>query len=257
MTKNKKLIVIISIAIVLLCILAAFIIGKSDKHNGNTDADDNVTTSTTITSTATTTTTAEPTNTTTTTTTSTTTTTETSPTQSETTTAATTALDAVTTTTKITTAARSTAKTTTPAPVTTAAKVTTPAVNVDGDVNEIVRLVNAEREKNGIAPVKLNSVLTDAAMLRAQEITRSFSHDRTDGRSWFSVLGDYNLSFSSAAENIAAGNSTPESTMQQWINSQVHYRNIMDPNVSEIGVGFVYDPNSPYGYYWVQLFRNP
>lgn len=250
-SKNKKLIAIISISIVLPCILIAFIIGKAANYDGDAETDDNTTSTTTIipttTSTITTTTTKTTTTTTiTTTTTSTTTTTETSAaTQPETT--------AITA--KITTSAKSTAKATTPAPVTTTAKVTTTAINVEEYVNEIARLVNEERGKKGIAPVKLNAVLTDAAMLRAKEITTIFSHDRPDGRSCFSVFDDYNLSYSYAAENIAAGSSTPAGTMQQWIHSEGHYKNLMNPNVSEIGVGFFYDPNSPYRYYWVQIFK--
>lgn len=138
---------------------------------------------------------------------------------------------------------------------TTTAKFTTTTINVEEYVNEIAMLVNAEREKKGIAPVKLNADLTEMAMIRAKEITTFFSHDRPDGSSCFSIFDDYNLSYSCVAENIAAGNPTPSQTMQQWINSEGHYKNLMNPNVSEIGVGFAYDPDLLYRYYWVQIFR--
>ncbi|MGN1481606.1 CAP domain-containing protein, partial [Porcipelethomonas sp.] len=124
-------------------------------------------------------------------------------------------------------------------------------------IERVVELVNEERAKEGIAPVTLNETLTDAAMLRAEEITENFEHTRPDGTSCFTVLDDYNIGYWGCAENIAAGNSTADATMNQWINSSGHYANLMDSSYSEIGVGVVYDPDTTYGYYWVQLFIDP
>lgn len=55
-------------------------------------------------------------------------------------------------------------------------------------------------------------------------------------------------------ENIAAGNSTAEETMNQWMDSEGHCRNIMNGNLKTIGVG--YAPGGPYGHYWTQSFDN-
>ena len=124
-------------------------------------------------------------------------------------------------------------------------------------IERIVELVNEERSKDGVAPVTLNETLTDAAMLRAEEITEQFSHTRPDNTSCFTVLKDYNIGYYACAENIAAGNSTADATMNQWVNSSGHYNNLMNATYTEIGVGVVYAPDSEYGYYWVQLFIKP
>ena len=124
-------------------------------------------------------------------------------------------------------------------------------------IERIVELVNEERAKDGVAPVTLNETLTDAAMLRAEEITEQFSHTRPDNTSCFTVLKDYNIGYYACAENIAAGNSTADATMNQWVNSSGHYNNLMNSTYTEIGVGVVYAPDSEYGYYWVQLFIKP
>ena len=124
-------------------------------------------------------------------------------------------------------------------------------------IERIVELVNEERAKDGVAPVTLNETLTDAAMLRAEEITEQFSHTRPDNTSCFTVLKDYNIGYYACAENIAAGNSTADATMNQWVNSSGHYNNLMNATYTEIGVGVVYAPDSEYGYYWVQLFIKP
>lgn len=124
-------------------------------------------------------------------------------------------------------------------------------------IERIVELVNEERAKEGIAPVTLNETMTNAAMLRAEEIVESFSHTRPDGTSCFTVLEDFNVGYTYCGENIAAGNSTADATMNQWVNSSGHYANIMNSRFSEIGVGVVYDSSAEYGYYWVQLFIEP
>lgn len=133
----------------------------------------------------------------------------------------------------------------------------TPLSDSREKIERVVELVNEERAKKGVAPVTLNETMTEAAMLRAEEIVESFSHTRPDGTSCFTVLDDYEIGYYGCAENIAAGSSTAAATMNQWVNSSGHYANLMDSSYSEIGVGVAYDPESTYGYYWVQLFIDP
>lgn len=151
-----------------------------------------------------------------------------------------------------------TSVTTTTTTTTTTTITTTTANSQDEErakIEKVVEIVNEERAKVGLDPVKLNETLTSAAMLRAEEITELFSHTRPNGESWYTVYDEFGINYYTAAENIAAGNSTAEKTMDQWINSEGHYNNIINSGVTEIGVGYVYDPDSPYGYYWVQLFK--
>jgi len=42
--------------------------------------------------------------------------------------------------------------------------------------------------------------------------------------------------------------------MNAWMNSEGHKANILNDSYSQIGIACYYDPNSAYGYYWVQLF---
>lgn len=129
------------------------------------------------------------------------------------------------------------------------------------NITKMIELTNTERTKKGIAPLKFDEGLTAAAMVRARESASSFSHTRPNKESFYTVLDDFNLTWMSAAENIAAGNaaaggSSPEMAMDLWINSSGHYKNMINGEYSKIGVGCIYIPNSTYGYYWVQLFSN-
>ena len=125
----------------------------------------------------------------------------------------------------------------------------------------MIELTNAERAKKGVAPVTLDEGLTAAAMVRARESASSFSHTRPNKQQWYTVLDNFNLTWMSAAENIAGGNaaaggSSPEMAMDLWVNSSGHYGNMINAEYSKIGVGCIYIPNSTYGYYWVQIFQD-
>ena len=117
---------------------------------------------------------------------------------------------------------------------------------------EVQRLVNVERAKVGAAPLRLSSDLMEAAAVRAEEITRNFSHQRPDGSSCFTLIRNQNRAM---GENIAAGSATPEAVVDQWMHSKGHRENMLDKRFKELGVGHSYKEGSSYGHYWIQMFR--
>ncbi len=119
-------------------------------------------------------------------------------------------------------------------------------------IKEVVRLVNAERAKEGLAPLTINTKVQAAAMVRAKECEQLFSHTRPDGSSFATALKEQNISYRSAGENIAWGQRSPEEVMKAWMNSSGHRANIMNPNFTTIGVG--YYENAKGTDYWCQLF---
>ena len=112
--------------------------------------------------------------------------------------------------------------------------------------------MNVERTKAGLSPVSEgSSALVSAANKRAEEVAKVFSHTRPDGSSCFTVLGEYGVSYRSAGENIASGQTTPAEVVNAWMNSEGHRANILGANFTSLGVG-VYKNGSSYT--WVQLF---
>lgn len=117
---------------------------------------------------------------------------------------------------------------------------------------EIFRLTNVERAKYGEPLVQTNDDLNRAAMQRAKEISVKFSHTRPDGTDALSVFGEYNnIPDNHAAENIAAGFASPQSTINGWMNSPGHRVSLLNTYSTHLGVG-VYKSGS--SYYCVQLF---
>ena len=132
----------------------------------------------------------------------------------------------------------------------------TPTANYSTQAQEVLAQCNAQRQANGIAALSLDPELTKAANIRAQEIATLFSHTRPDGRKCFTVLDQIGYSYWSAGENIAAGYGNSSAVMNGWMNSPGHRSNILNAGFKRLGVGYVYIPNSDYGYYWVQIFSN-
>jgi len=132
-----------------------------------------------------------------------------------------------------------------------AAATDTSAGNVAGHAAEVLRLVNAERKKAGLAQLRAGSPsLSAAANKRAQEIATRFSHTRPNGGSCFSVLDEYNVSSTARGENIAYGYGTPAQVVEGWMQSSGHRANILG-DYEALGVG-VYVKNGTL--YWAQLF---
>lgn len=109
----------------------------------------------------------------------------------------------------------------------------------------VLDLVNQERRKQGLSEIKMDQGLLKAAMLRAAETSIYYSHTRPTGQDCFSA------SSKMYAENIAAGQYTPEAAMNSWMNSSGHRANIMNGSYKSIGIGAVKVSGC---FYWVQCF---
>ncbi len=135
--------------------------------------------------------------------------------------------------------------------------VTVTAVPVEQWKREVLDLVNVERSKAGLSTLSWGTTCESAANTRAKEIMEEYSHTRPDGSEWNTAcpLVDQN---SWSGENLAAGNSavSPKTVVDAWMASEKHRENILNPNFTNLAVGFIFDPQSEYGTYWSQYFSN-
>lgn len=122
----------------------------------------------------------------------------------------------------------------------------------DEYADEVVKIVNQERAKAGLAPLTVDAGAAEAALVRAQEIKGTFSHTRPNGGSYSSALTEAGVSFRGSGENIAYGQNSPEAVMQTWMNSSGHRANILNGSYTSIGVGHAKGADGTD--YWTQLF---
>ena len=124
---------------------------------------------------------------------------------------------------------------------------TSSEVDIEEYRDEVFRLVNEAREKEGVDPVVSDPTAMEYAQIRAEEISEKFSHTSPDG----TVMQYSHYTF---AENIAKGGKTPEDAVNGWLNSPGHRAAMMSDYSSYgncMGVG-VYEKNGTM--YWVLEF---
>ena len=128
-----------------------------------------------------------------------------------------------------------------------------PTVNstVTSYENEVIRLVNEERVKNGLHKLTADWELSRVARYKSQDMKDNnyFSHTSPVYGSPFEMIKNFGISYRSAGENIAKGQSTPQAVVNAWMNSSGHRKNILNSSFTRIGVGYVSGGN-----YWTQMF---
>ncbi len=144
--------------------------------------------------------------------------------------------------------------------------------------HQVVELVNEERQANGnLSPLKSDPLLDAAAGGHSDAMANRdfFAHcDLDTGKSPWTRMDEAGYNWNGAAENIAAGYSSPAAVVAGWMASSGHRANILSGSLRELGVGnrlqsgdqanIRRDLNGdctadsfnhgPYGRYWTQNF---
>jgi len=116
---------------------------------------------------------------------------------------------------------------------------------------EVINLVNQEREKAGLPALEYDWELARVAKYKSQDMKDQnyFSHNSPVYGSPFAMMQNFGINYKSAGENIARGQRSAEQVVNAWMNSSGHRANIMSSDFTHIGVGYVES-----GHYWTQMF---
>ena len=149
-----------------------------------------------------------------------------------------------------------------------------PSINISKLERDIHNLINRERRKQGLSPLAWNDTLSGIARKHSQDMAmrKYFSHDTPEGHDFsyrysqagYScvVHGKGNI-FYTGAENIFQNNlydrivfmdgethydwntagEIAESTVDGWMNSQGHRKNILTPYWKSEGIGVAISPD--------------
>lgn len=119
---------------------------------------------------------------------------------------------------------------------------------------QVIELTNQERAKQGLKPLQADAKLSDVARKKSADMRDQgyFSHQSPTYGSPFNMMKQFGIQYSAAAENIAAGQSSADAVVKAWMESPGHRKNILNPDMTHIGVGYV--SGGSYGNYWTQMF---
>src|SRR6266498_2859146 len=125
-------------------------------------------------------------------------------------------------------------------------------------INEIASMINNARSQAGLPALTVNAQLSTAAQGHSIDMACHglLSHGGSDGSSVHDrvVAAGYVPSYSS---EIIYGSGYPQTAFDWWMNDQEHRNEILNRNVTEMGIGYAYKADTAYGGYYTVDFGSP
>src|SRR5271156_1121031 len=115
-----------------------------------------------------------------------------------------------------------------------------PALAQESAEQQVMDLANQDRAQQGLAPLKWDPALAQAAADHAQLMAQqpALSHQYPGEPDLVTRGGAAGAHFRSIAENVALAPS-PQALEKEWMNSPPHRANILNPAMNTIGIGLV------------------
>ncbi|MFA6227040.1 MAG: CAP domain-containing protein [Candidatus Paceibacterota bacterium] len=106
-------------------------------------------------------------------------------------------------------------------------------------VSALSDLTNQERQQNNLAVLKVDSLLSKAAQMKAEDMAGNqyFSHVSPDGKTpwyWLELVG---YKYDYAGENLAINFNESKEVTDAWMNSPTHRENLLKNSYTEMGTG--------------------
>jgi uncharacterized protein YkwD len=121
---------------------------------------------------------------------------------------------------------------------------------------KLVDLVNQERKKHNLPPLKVSPVLCQVARAHSANMVKQGKMDHNlDGKSPYDRIKGAGYKYTLAGENLARGEVELEDVVKAWMNSKIHRENIAEEEYTETGVGIAKADKDRF--YYTQVFANP
>ncbi|MBQ7264687.1 MAG: CAP domain-containing protein [Firmicutes bacterium] len=116
-------------------------------------------------------------------------------------------------------------------------------------IEKTLELINNERAKNSLSPLKLNDKLCGSAQQYAEYMYKNdyFDHTSKEGSTSYSRISATIPDLLSTGENIGSGFKNPNDVVSAWMNSKMHRGNILNASYEIVGIGYCEG-------YWVMDF---
>lgn len=133
----------------------------------------------------------------------------------------------------------------------------TPPVQQEGpaaEARELLDRVNAARAEAGLGALIYDKAVENVAIIKAKDMRDNnyFAHESPTYGQPHEMLTQFGIQWRASGENIAAGQNTVSAVHTAWMNSPGHRANILNPNYTHVGFGYV--TGGSYRSYWVQMF---
>ena len=133
-------------------------------------------------------------------------------------------------------------------------------ISINLESVQIFDLVNQQREANQLAPLELNDQLSQAAMIKANDMLNQnyWDHYSPNNQSPWQFITQTGYVYKYAGENLAKGFYDEKSVVSAWMASPGHKANILSDKFSQTGIATVKgEVNNEDTIFIVQLFAAP
>ncbi len=153
-------------------------------------------------------------------------------------------------------------------PVTSNGTVVVPTVNVKGSctnystsssyASQLAGLINDARTQAGLPALNVNAALQAAAQGHSIDMAchNLLSHTGSDSSSPGQRIAAAGYAASSSSE-IIYGSGYPQTAFDWWMSDATHRNEILNPYVTDMGVGYAYNNQTAYGSYFTVDFASP
>ena len=127
----------------------------------------------------------------------------------------------------------------------------------------LLSLINSERNSSGLPAFEQQGQLQVAARNHSTDMACNgfLSHVGSDGSSKEDRVSAQAYAWISVGENIlGTGDSSsgaPQLAFSYWMASPQNQANILHDEYTDIGIGYIYEPSSPFGSYFTAVFALP
>jgi uncharacterized protein YkwD len=125
------------------------------------------------------------------------------------------------------------------------------------DANAAQSMISGYRANNGLGAVTLDPELMRLAGEQARTMAARDKLDHDAGRPFQDRIQKSGFDAAVAVENIGAGYHTLAEAFSGWRDSPPHRANMLNQNVTRMGIAAAYSPQSKYKVFWALILAAP
>jgi len=125
------------------------------------------------------------------------------------------------------------------------------------DATAAQSMISGYRRNNRLEPLAVDSELMRIASEQARAMAARNEMDHDVGRSFQERMRNAGFDASLAIENVGAGYHTLADAFSGWRDSPPHRANMLNRNVTRLGMAAAYAPSSKYKVFWALILAGP
>ena len=134
-------------------------------------------------------------------------------------------------------------------------------IDPPAEINQsiVLRDLNNYRAEYGLPALTWNTKLSNAAKVHVEDLAYHglIQHEGTDGSHHGDRVLRQGYKYSTALENVAAGQRNWEDALQGWKNSKGHNEALLSDEATEFGVAVEFNPTTELATYWAMVLASP